>query len=130
MSGGRVGPRAGLFRGPSLLKSWQGRNAGCYIAFRALPLETGGFPLLASLCRNADESAPRYKLSTHRWEWAAVRDYRVYYLNENGRVVRRETIRCESDERALALLDKRREEPIVELWDLGRLVKRLDGERL
>lgn len=59
-----------------------------------------------------------------------MRDYRVYYLNESGRVVRRETIRCESDERALALLDAPRKEPIVELWDLGRLVKRLDGQGL
>jgi hypothetical protein len=59
-------------------------------------------------------------------EWA-VRDYRVYYLDDGGRVVRRETLRCESDDKALALLDAPRKEPVVELWDLGRLVKRLDG---
>jgi hypothetical protein len=57
-----------------------------------------------------------------------VRDYRVYYLDEGGRVVRRETLRCESDDKALALLEAPRKEPVVELWDLGRLVKRLDGE--
>lgn len=57
-----------------------------------------------------------------------VRDYRVYYLDEGGRVVRRETLRCESDDKALALLEAPRKEPVAELWDLGRLVKRLDGE--
>jgi hypothetical protein len=57
-----------------------------------------------------------------------VRDYRVYYLDEGGRVVRRETLRCESDDKALAVLAAPRKEPVVELWDLGRLVKRLDGE--
>jgi hypothetical protein len=61
------------------------------------------------------------------WE-RAVREYRVYYLAEGGRVVRRETLRCESDDKALALLEAPRNEPVVELWDLGRLVKRLDGE--
>jgi hypothetical protein len=56
-----------------------------------------------------------------------VRDYRVYYLDEDGRVVRREALRCESDEQALAVLEAPRPEPVVELWDLGRLVKRMDG---
>lgn len=56
-----------------------------------------------------------------------MRDYRVYYLDENGRVLRREALRCNSDEQAIALLDQPRPEPVVELWDLGRLVKRLDG---
>ena len=56
-----------------------------------------------------------------------MRDYRVYYLDEGGRVVRRETLRCESDEQALAVLEAPRSEPVVELWDLGRLVKRMDG---
>jgi hypothetical protein len=51
----------------------------------------------------------------------------VYYLDEGGRVVRREALRCESDEQALAVLEAPRSEPVVELWDLGRLVKRLDG---
>ncbi|MGE5565073.1 MAG: hypothetical protein ACM3YN_02795 [Parcubacteria group bacterium] len=55
-----------------------------------------------------------------------MRDYRVYYLDENGRVVRRESLRCESDEQAVALLDGPRKEPVVELWDLGRLVRRID----
>ena len=57
-----------------------------------------------------------------------MRDYRVYYLDEGGRVVRRETLRCKSDDQALALLDTPRPEPVAELWDLGRLVKRLDGQ--
>lgn len=59
----------------------------------------------------------------------ALRDYRVYYLDEGGRVVRRETLRCESDEKALALLDAPRKEPVAELWELGRLVKRIEGAR-
>ena len=57
-----------------------------------------------------------------------MRDYRVYYLDENGRVLRREVLRSENDERAIALLDRPREEPVVELWDLGRLVKRIDAK--
>ena len=57
-----------------------------------------------------------------------MRDYRVYYLDETGRVLRREVLRSESDEMAIALLDRPRPEPVVELWDLGRLVKRLDGK--
>ncbi|HEX6860050.1 MAG TPA: hypothetical protein VF138_07625 [Caulobacteraceae bacterium] len=56
-----------------------------------------------------------------------MRDYRVYYLDENGKVVRREVLRCENDDRAIALLDQPRPEPVVELWDLGRLVTRMDG---
>ena len=56
-----------------------------------------------------------------------MRDYRAYYLDENGRVVRRETMRCETDEHALALLDQPREEAAVELWDLGRLVTRVEA---
>ena len=58
-----------------------------------------------------------------------MRDYRVYYLDGGGRVVRRETIRCESDEKALVLLDAPRKEPTIELWELGRLVKRIEGAR-
>jgi hypothetical protein len=56
-----------------------------------------------------------------------VRDYRVYYLDENGRVLRREVLRSENDERAMAMIEKPRAEAAVELWDLGRLVKRFDG---
>lgn len=58
---------------------------------------------------------------------AGVRDYRVYYIDESGRVVRREVLRCENDERAVALLEQPRGEPVVELWDLGRLVTRIDA---
>ena len=58
---------------------------------------------------------------------AAVRDYRVYYLDANGRVVRREALRSANDEHALARLDPPRQNAVVELWELGRLVKRLEG---
>ena len=57
-----------------------------------------------------------------------VRDYRVYYLDDSGRVLRREVLRAENDERAIAMLDQPRPEQIVELWDLGRLVKRIGGK--
>lgn len=56
-----------------------------------------------------------------------MRDYRVYYLDANGRVFRREAIRCASDELALARLDPPRSSGAVELWELGRLVKRLES---
>lgn len=56
-----------------------------------------------------------------------MRDYRVYYLDERGRVLRREVLRSDNDERAIAILDQPRSEPVVELWDLGRLVKRIDS---
>ena len=56
-----------------------------------------------------------------------MRDYRVYYLDANGRVARREALRCASDEHALARLDPPRQNAVVELWELGRLVKRLEG---
>jgi hypothetical protein len=62
--------------------------------------------------------------------WAGnglVRDYRVYYLDANGRVLRREVLRSENDERAIAMVAPPREEAAVELWNLGRLVKRFDG---
>ena len=51
-----------------------------------------------------------------------VRDYRVYYLDHTGRIIRREPLRAENDERAIALLDGPRQEPGVELWEQGRLV--------
>ena len=56
-----------------------------------------------------------------------MRDYRVYYLDANGRVLRREVLRAENDERAVAMIDGPHPEAAVELWDLGRLVKRIDG---
>ena len=56
-----------------------------------------------------------------------MRDYRVYHLDANGRVVRREALRCATDELALARLDPPRRYAAVELWELGRLVKRLEG---
>jgi hypothetical protein len=56
-----------------------------------------------------------------------LRDYRVYYLDANGRVFRRESIRCANDELALARLDRPRANAAVELWELGRLVKRLES---
>ena len=55
-----------------------------------------------------------------------LRDYRVYYLDATGRVFRREAIRCANDQLALARLDVMRVHGAVELWELGRLVKRLD----
>lgn len=58
---------------------------------------------------------------------APLRDYRVYYLDARGRVFRREAMRCATDELALARLDPPRSEGAVELWELGRLVKRLDA---
>ena len=56
-----------------------------------------------------------------------MRDYRVYYLDANGRVFRRETVRCESDERALVRLEPPGRDGAVELWEFGRLVRRLEG---
>lgn len=56
-----------------------------------------------------------------------MRDYRVYYLDANGRVLRREVLRAENDARAIALVSQPHTEAAVELWDLGRLVKRIDG---
>ena len=56
-----------------------------------------------------------------------MRDYRVYYLDANGRIFRRESIRCPNDDHALARLDPPRPKDTVELWELGRLVKRLEG---
>ena len=57
-----------------------------------------------------------------------MRDYRVYYLDANGRVFRRETIRCADDAQALARLDPPQSvAATVELWDLGRLVKRQEA---
>lgn len=56
-----------------------------------------------------------------------MRDYRVYYLDARGRVFRREAIRCANDELALSRLDPPRAQGAVELWELGRLVKRLDA---
>lgn len=56
-----------------------------------------------------------------------MRDYRIYYLDVNGRIVRREAIRSDTDEHALARLDPPRQNAAVELWELGRLVKRLEG---
>lgn len=56
----------------------------------------------------------------------ALRDYRVYYLDAGGRVIRREALRSESDERAVAMLEKPGS-GVVELWELGRLVIRLEG---
>jgi hypothetical protein len=54
-----------------------------------------------------------------------LRDYRVYYLDANGRVLRREALLSESDERAIALLEQSRSHPVIELWELGRFVKRI-----
>ena len=56
-----------------------------------------------------------------------MRDYRVYYLDGRGRVFRREALRCANDELALARLDPPRAAGSVELWELGRLVKRLEA---
>lgn len=56
-----------------------------------------------------------------------MRDYRVYYLDAGGRVFRRETVRCENDDWALVRLERPRPNGSVELWELGRLVKRIDG---
>jgi hypothetical protein len=41
--------------------------------------------------------------------------------------MRREVIRCRGDRQALAKLSALSREAAVELWDQGRLVKRLDA---
>lgn len=56
-----------------------------------------------------------------------MRDYRIYYVDRGGRITRREALRAENDERAIARLDHRREEPGVELWEQGRLVLKTSG---
>ena len=51
-----------------------------------------------------------------------MRDYRIYYLDRTGRITRREPLRAENDERAIALLEDARQEHAIELWEQGRLV--------
>jgi hypothetical protein len=56
-----------------------------------------------------------------------VKNYRVYFAQEGGRLELGESFVCASDEEALARARQARPPPgcVVELWEGGRLVARL-----
>jgi hypothetical protein len=56
--------------------------------------------------------------------------YRLYFLNDAGRLIRRESISAGSNEEAIAIVDwSPLQAPVMELWIGGELVKRLAVSR-
>lgn len=53
--------------------------------------------------------------------------YRIYHLDRDGRIVVRRTFRAPGDEAALEQLSQAADGRAVELWNGGRLVRRMEA---
>lgn len=55
-------------------------------------------------------------------------EYRLYFANETGQFVRKLVLECPNDEAAIGKAEEHRQGRAVELWNRGRLVKKLGND--